>query len=1050
MKSASRSSIAFVVFVLSFIALATGTQGIPHPGQSTSYLVQFLGIDPLPLFTSPIYGWIIRALAAISGSSAMYAINLFSVLCGAGLLALVFLLVYQSARSFNIESSIPVSIMHRIQVGAGLISVLFLLANGPFWMASTQANPVMFDLLLLLGSFYLIVSSFSREQLLRVHLATLLYGIAIVEFSTAVLVAPIYIVLVLMILWRIQSFTFKNISVVCLFGLAGLSLYLVQAGFFMVTPSYEWREFRNIFQVVWYIWQEQYQSMTGGLPRVGWLSLAFVSFIPWLVTSSFRLSGGSSRARGALVGTGVVYLTLGVLAILLLLKNFPLSPINLTGTNRLFVTPYLLIGLWVGNIMAFWLVILFREKRFEADAFRATRRVIGTILSIAVPIYLLFVIVTAAYPKTREIGNQAVLDFAAAMVDSAADKEWLISNSLADEQIMLEAHLRGIPLNVLRLSRAGSPAYMKYVASRFDDNPRLQSLARIGLSPLLDEWFFSMPDVEKKVAVAHIPDMWMVAGFESVPDRVLFEGVKTGEPVNLDELLARHRAFWDGYGAALVALDVDKESASGITIGWIRVHLSKVANNLGVYLEDNEREDDAFSCYRQARVFAPDNLSALMNMHVMAHRKNLPEFTELDAELTQRTEAMMGRVQSMSLSHVYGYVRLPELFANRGLSFAMSGKANMAISDMKRALNLREGNPQIQMALAELYFNQDQDAQSKEYYQNVLETNPNNAGAVLGLSRIATRQGEFGEARRYHAQLKDMGVAGPSLKMEEAVLEAVSGSPSEAIKILMSVTREQPENMQAWALIAVLAIHAKDNVAGEQAVSKLRDAKVLAPAIQLVMAQSALNQGDRDGARRHINDILRRQPGNAQALELLLRIEMFEGSRDQIQKTVERILTYSPRNALANYLLGVHHYYKEEYALAESAYRVSIATTKTPPALNDLAFVLYIQDRAVEAEPFVRESLAMNDRNSSAWDTLGVILMARGKLDEAEAALQKSLELRPDTASVLLSLALLHEKQSKWIEANAIAEQINARMNELSPQAQHTLRDLRQRLQEKI
>jgi len=92
------------------------------------------------------------------------------------------------------------------------------------------------------------------------------------------------------------------------------------------------------------------------------------------------------------------------------------------------------------------------------------------------------------------------------------------------------------------------------------------------------------------------------------------------------------------------------------------------------------------------------------------------------------------------------------------------------------------------------------------------------------------------------------------------------------------------------------------------------------------------------------------QPGNIKALELMLRIYLSEGNRDLVQETVEQILTYDRSNALANYMLGVHHYYNEEYALAESSYRASLETRRSPEALNDLAYVLYIQEKNEEAD----------------------------------------------------------------------------------------------------
>jgi len=1048
MKFTSKSITAYALAVFSLLLLGTAVTSIPHAGQSAFILAQNFGIDPLPLFANPVYGWIVKLLAMIGGSSAILLVNFFSAVCGAITVMLIFLFVYRASRSFNIDSSVSSSDMHRIQLASGIISAFYLLASPPFWLASTRANPLMFDLALLLTAFYLLISYNSKAGLSRLLLASLIYGIAVVEFTTAIILTPMFGILLLVKLWDVKGFHVKHLALAISVSLMGLLLYFVQAALYMATPAYEWREFTGFFQLLGYIWLEQYQSLTGGLPRVGWLTLALVSFLPLMITTGFRLPGGSARAQGAMLGTVAMNAMLLVLSVLLLLPDFPLSPVNLTGMIRLFVTPYVLIALWVGNVVAFCLVMLFREKRFEGAVWHKIRRVAGTILVTGFPVFLLVTAALEARPAARDPVEKIIWQFSSAVVDTAADKEWLITNTMLDDQIAIEAHRRGLPLKLLRLSYGRTPVYMKYVASLFAHDPRLESLAQIGISPLMDEWFGQYPDVENKAAVINLPDMWMMAGFEAVPDMTLFAGAKAGEDIPIDELLAKHRKFWSEYGEALSQITVEKNSPAGYAVDWIRVHLSKVANNFGVFLEDHGRSDDAFSVYQQARKLAPDNLSALMNMHVLAQREKRPEYEALEQELTQATENVMGKVQTWSLSYLYGFVRVPELFANRGMAFAMSGKASMAINDMKRALSLSEKNPQVQLALAGLYFSQEKDTESKEYYDEVLKANPENPAALLGLMRVLIRQNKIEEARRILAQLKDLNVSPTALAMEEAVLESMAGSPALALQLFQKVVKEQPDNMQAWAAIVIAALQMNDRKLGEEAMAKLQQAKVLSPSIQLVMAQAALNQGDREASKRYLSEILRRQPGNIQALEMLLRLDMYEGSRDQIQLTVEKILTFDPRNALANYMLGVHHYYKQEYALAESAYRASLESSRTPQALNDLAYVLYKQQKFDDAETLVRESLAINDRNSSAWDTLGAVLMEKNQLAESEAALLKSLTIKPNTASVLLTLALLHEKQDRLDESLKNANEINARMNELSPEAQTKLRGLIDRLED--
>lgn len=1047
MKNLSKKTVALLVTLVALVTLALHVQPVPAAGRPAMLLAQKLGVDPFPSFAQPLYGWIAQGLAVVSGAHAVYVINLFSAICGALLLGVLFSLVYLVTRHFNATNAMPHGAMHRIQTVSGLIATLYLLSTETFLRAATQAGPLAFDVLLVAVAFYLVVSFTGKSGPRRILSACFLYGVAMVEFNTAILLFPLFGVLILVMLYTTNMMRPWLVAKAAGCGLAGLSMYLVQAGLYRVSDAYIWREFTGFFQVLWYIWLEQYQSLTRGVPRVGWLTMALVSVLPWAITSSFRFPIGPGRKAGALLGALLLNIMLLGLAVLLAL-DFPLAPAKVTGgggSGLLYLTPYVFVAMWLGNVMAFMLILLFRVQRFERGIMVKARPAMGYALVASATVFLLAVLFTVSRPALNPSTDRLIARYASAVVDATGDRTWLLSNTIMDDQIAIALSQRESPVNLIRLSYGRSSAMMRYVSSLFEGNPRLQSLARIGMEPFLNEWLGGSPEVKQDVAIVTAPDLWMAAGFEAIPRQVLFTGARPDDTLPLDDLMNEARAFWAGLGSEIADAEPD-ETFSGMTLNWIKVHSSKVANNLGVLLDEQGRSGDAFACYQQARVFTPENLSALMNKHVLAQRENLPEFEELEKELVRKTESLIGRVQPMSLAAIYGFVRVPELFVNRGLSFAMSGKADLAIRDMKRALTLSGDNPRLQIALAQIYFGQERDIESADYYAQVLAKDPDNAAALLGMMRLAARRGEVEEARRYLDVLKQTGAPPLAVKVEEATLEAISGSPALAMAMLQEVVAEQRDNLAAWSLLAVLATQLNEAKTSEAAIKKLRDANVLSPAIQLVMAQAAVNKRDVEQARLILGELLRQRPGSIPALEMLLRIELSAADRDEVQRTVEKILNVDPGNALANYMLGVHHYYREEYKLAESAYRASLATRRSAEALNDLAYVLHLQERNAEAEPLIRESLQMNEANPAAWDTLGAILMRDGKLVDAEAALQRSLMLRPENPNVMLNMALLLDQKGLKDEARRMVRDLSARLNDLSPKYQGQLRALERRL----
>ena len=85
---------------------------------------------------------------------------------------------------------------------------------------------------------------------------------------------------------------------------------------------------------------------------------------------------------------------------------------------------------------------------------------------------------------------------------------------------------------------------------------------------------------------------------------------------------------------------------------------------------------------------------------------------------------------------------------------------------------------------------------------------------------------------------------------------------------------------------------------------------------------------------------------------------------------------------------------------------------------------------------------------ANAWDTLGVILMRQGKLDEAEKALSEALKLsRRNPATFLHSAELLFEQGNKK-EAKAICDQLLTQRDDFPVSLQEELDRLVKRVGE--
>jgi Tfp pilus assembly protein PilF len=1007
-----------------------------YPGASSQHVAQQLGLTPFPALTNGIWGWLISVVASLPFASLPVRLNALSALCAAGALYVFFQLVLDlrlGKRPDASEQRVPAG---PVSLMAASVAMVFLATCIPLWIVATRAHPLAFDLLLGLLPFRLVQWAGRRRSNLGYYLAALVYGLSVTEYSTMIALGPLLALCMLVGLLRQGRFTVGAVFGLLAALLLGLTPYLLAAWHYMQTPAYAWREFTGFWLVLKYIWLEQWATLTRSLPRVGWLTMGFLTVVPWAIAHALHLiqrphSSGSRRGQ-ALIHVLIAAILLAVF------WDFPFSPWRSTRGQPLILIPYVFAALGLGLSTAFLVDLL--GQRGRNRGFSARGYAVGAIL---VPLALVSAI--RHLPETNGRSAAVAVEHLEHILKDVGPRSWLLTSGQADAELALLIHQAGAKLTLINPRTSSIDAYQNYLASLFEE-PRLQGLARVSLAALLKEWLV-MPGVLDEVAVMDAPDLWEAMDYQAVPEGLIY----TGEPNDVRRdptgLVSNFLHMAAGHGQRILL--ASQGDARAPIMPWLKQavrNLARQANNLGVYAEDQGRSDLAALLYREAVRLHTNNISALINLTALAEREKLEDLPALAAHLEELVQQQEGSYSLWSLSQVHGYVRSPENFASRGWAWAMSGKPGLAVREIKRAIRAGGDTPAAQLALAQMYFDQQDDVASEETYRKLLAVNPEHAPALLGLVRLAARQGDFAEARRNLIRLRQLDVAPEALNLEEAVIEALAGDHAKAAKLLADVIKRQPDNSRAWMTLAVVASQQGDTKKAEEAVAKLQAMRNLPPQLRLALAQIALAKKDTEGARRLLEDVLRSQPGHVGALLLMVRIQQAAGNQDLMEAYLNRLLTADPGHAYGNFLLGTLQFIREQNALAEASFRASLAARRAPETLNAIAYLLYLKGNLEEAEPLVREALKSDEDQVNALDTLANILVRQGKLDEAERTLQKALALQPQATSLRSSLVRLYDAQGRGAEAVKLADELLLKSSELTPADAQLLRALLKRL----
>jgi tetratricopeptide (TPR) repeat protein len=152
-------------------------------------------------------------------------------------------------------------------------------------------------------------------------------------------------------------------------------------------------------------------------------------------------------------------------------------------------------------------------------------------------------------------------------------------------------------------------------------------------------------------------------------------------------------------------------------------------------------------------------------------------------------------------------------------------------------------------------------------------------------------------------------------------------------------------------------------------------------------------------------------PDNAQLLYNRGQTARFAGRIGQSARDLERAVELERDGEMAER-------YAEELAFSRKIAEQSRALRGPDFTLDQLleqeelfqqATDLVGKQRYTQAEPLFRKVIDMGDCLPQPWGNLGLCLIARGRYDEAEVALNRALELDPDYAHARNNLAALAE-----------------------------------------
>ena len=163
-----------------------------------------------------------------------------------------------------------------------------------------------------------------------------------------------------------------------------------------------------------------------------------------------------------------------------------------------------------------------------------------------------------------------------------------------------------------------------------------------------------------------------------------------------------------------------------------------------------------------------------------------------------------------------------------------------------------------------------------------------------------------------------------------------------------------------------------------------------------------------------------KQPNLVSVREQILRIDFQLLDKQNAREHARNLLRLDRLNGFANYVLGSLAIDGMAYDEAEAYLRRSIDAGPNVANLNDLAVVLIHKRQYEEAAVRVKQAMEADSTVGAVWDTLALIQMHDGKLDEAEASLSQSIKLDPEDLRTHMHLADVMYRKGNLLRASEL------------------------------
>lgn len=466
----------------------------------------------------------------------------------------------------------------------------------------------------------------------------------------------------------------------------------------------------------------------------------------------------------------------------------------------------------------------------------------------------------------------------------------------------------------------------------------------------------------------------------------------------------------------------------------------------GIVLVNQEKLPEAQAAFESALEKDPDDLAAANNISSILllqgetdqarafmdkalekHPDNVRMLTkyaslEMDHENYDAAESLLTRALTARPDNTTVLLRLARLNELRG-------QPDAAANRYREVLQQRD-LPDAYLGLTRISLGTGKYAEAEDQAEELLRRDPNNVG---GLFLLAEAQRGLGQSARAVKTLEQVAALAPESADAQFWLARsyldINEVPKATAALEKALTLD-PEHVEARVTYFRLAIRTKQTDKALQLADTAPDSVAQNAEILNMGGQVALARGDIAGALSKFRSAWGRleQPQGPTAREIAIGLAQTSWASDEHSEAVgvlEKWFAANPNDAQVALLLASRQREAGQPEAAEQTYRKIIEEAPDNwQARNDLAMLLYDKRDLESALSMAQSAQELAGEDAYVLDTLGIILLASGKQQDALATLRKSSSLEPRNLEISFHLAQALAENDKQEEALTVLDRI--------------------------